>query len=101
MKTRILTAAIGVPLLFILVLLAPEEVAAVVFGLMLSIAVYELLYRTRLIRRPRMVIYSSIAACTIAGLYTLRESKYPTTTSFTMVKSNVSLQRLINANVSS
>ncbi len=62
MKTRILTAAIGVPLLFIIVLIAPEEVAAVVFGLMLSIAVYELLYRTRLIRRPRMVIYSSIAA---------------------------------------
>ena len=62
MKTRILTAAIGVPLLFIIVLITPEEVAAVVFGLMLSIAVYELLYRTRLIRRPRMVIYSSIAA---------------------------------------
>ena len=62
MKTRILTAAIGVPLLFIIVLIAPEEVAAVVFGLMLSIAVYELLYRTRLIRRPRMVIYSSVAA---------------------------------------
>ena len=62
MKTRILTAAIGVPLLFIIVLIAPEEVAAVVFGLMLSIAVYELLFRTRLIRRSRMVIYSCIAA---------------------------------------
>ena len=62
MKTRILTAAIGIPLLFIIVLLAPESVAAVVFGLMLSIGVYELLYRTRLIRRARMVVYSSIAA---------------------------------------
>ena len=62
MKTRILTAAIGLPLLFILVLIAPESVAAVVFGMMLSIAVYELLYRTRLVRRARMVIYSAIAA---------------------------------------
>lgn len=62
MKTRILTAAIGLPLLFILVLIAPEWVAAIVFGLMMSIAVYELLYRTRLIRRARMVVYSAIAA---------------------------------------
>ena len=66
MKTRILAAAVGLPLLFILVLVAPEIVAAIVFGLMLSIAVYELLYRTRLIRRSRMVVYSAIAAFAVA-----------------------------------
>jgi len=62
MKTRILSAAVLVPLLFLVVLVAPEIVAAVIFGILLAIAVYELLYRTRLIRRPRMVVYSAIAA---------------------------------------
>ena len=62
MKTRLLSAAILVPILLLLVLVAPEEVSAVIFGLMLAIAAYELLYRTRLIRRSRMVVYSAIAA---------------------------------------
>ena len=34
MKTRILTAAVGVPLLFILVLWAPEIASALVLGVM-------------------------------------------------------------------
>lgn len=62
MKTRILSAVVLIPLLFLLTLFLPEEVAAVVFGLLLAIGVYELLYRTRLVRRGRLVIYSAIAA---------------------------------------
>jgi len=66
MKTRILAAAVLVPILFLIVLVAPEEVAAVVMGILLAIASYELLYRTGLVRRPRLVIYSSIMAFAIA-----------------------------------
>jgi len=67
MKTRILTAAVLVPILLILVLVAPEGVAAVIFGLMLAIGVYELLYRTRLVRNSRLVIYSAIAALSVSA----------------------------------
>ena len=66
MKTRILTAAVLVPLLLIVVLLAPTEVAAIIFGVMMSIAAYELLYRTGLVRRRRLVLYSAVAAFAVA-----------------------------------
>ena len=66
MKTRIITAAIAIPLLLIILLLAPEIVAAVVFGLLMAIGSYEFLYRTGLCRRMRMVIYSALAAFGLA-----------------------------------
>ena len=54
------------PILFLVVLVAPKEVAAVVLGLLQAIASYELLYRTKLIKRPRLVIYSCLMAFAIA-----------------------------------
>ena len=66
MKTRILTAAVGVPLLFILVLWAPEIVSALVVGVMMAIGAYELLYRTRLVRKGSMVVVSAIAAFAVS-----------------------------------
>ena len=66
MKTRILSAAVLVPLLLLLVLVAPEEVAAILFGLLLSIGAYELLYRTHLVRRSGMVVCSAVAAFAMA-----------------------------------
>ena len=62
MKTRIIAAAILVPLLFLLVLVAPIPMAAVVFGILLAIGVYEFLYRTGLVLRIQLVIYSAVAA---------------------------------------
>ena len=62
MKTRIIAAAVLVPVLFLIVLVAPESAAAAILGVLLAIASYELLYRTGLIKRPRLVIYSSIMA---------------------------------------
>jgi len=62
MKTRIISAAILVPVLLIVILAAPKWVAAVVFGLMLALGAYELLYRTRLVRHVRLVIWSAIMA---------------------------------------
>ena len=65
MKTRIIAAAVLVPILLLLVLVAPEIVAAIVFSLLLAIAAYELLYRTRLVRHTRLVIYCSVMAAAI------------------------------------
>ena len=62
MKTRLLTSAVLVPVLFFLVLVAPKEVAMVVYGLMMSIGSYELLYGTRLVQHPRLVIYAAVMA---------------------------------------
>ena len=62
MKTRILTAAILVPALFIIALALPKMVAAVIFSILLAIAAYELLYRTGLVRHRRLVLYSSVMA---------------------------------------
>lgn len=66
MKTRIITAAILVPILLLVVLVAPKSVAAVVLGVLLAIGAYELLYRTKLIQRPRMVITSAAMAFSVS-----------------------------------
>ena len=62
MKTRIITAAICIPVLLFLLLVAPEIIVTVIFGVLMAIGAYEFLYRTGLVRRPRMVAYSALAA---------------------------------------
>lgn len=70
MKTRILSAAALLPLLLIVVLLLPSVCTAVFVGLMASVAAYELLWRTGLVKNLRLVIYSIVSAmalCLING----------------------------------
>ena len=66
MKTRIMAATVLIPVLLLIVLVAPKEVAAVVIGILMAIASYELLYRTKLVRRTRLVVYSSAMAFAVA-----------------------------------
>ena len=66
MKTRILAAAVLVPALFLIVLVLPKELAAVIMGILQAIASYELLYRTKLVTKPRLVIYCALMAFAIA-----------------------------------
>ena len=66
MKTRIIAAAVLIPVLLLLVLVAPTDLAAVVMGLLLAIGSYEMLYRTRLVQHPRLVIYSAAMAFAVA-----------------------------------
>ena len=66
MKTRVISAAVLVPILFLIVLVAPVSAAAAILGLLLAIAAYELLYRTGLVKQPRLVIYSSVMAFVIS-----------------------------------
>ena len=65
MKTRIIAAAVLVPILLLLVLVAPKIVAAIVFSLLLGVAAYELLYRTKLLRHIRLVVYSCVMAVAV------------------------------------
>ena len=62
MKTRIIAAAVLIPILLVLVLFAPKMFAAVVLAVLMAIGSYELLYRTHLVQHPRLVVYSSIMA---------------------------------------
>ncbi len=65
MKTRIMTAVIGIPLLLMLLLVVDKSIAAVAWGLLLAMAAYELLFGTGLVREPRLVIYSCVMAFSI------------------------------------
>ena len=62
MKTRIMAAVVLIPVLLVLVLAAPKMISAVIFAALLAIGSYELLYRTHLVKHPRLVIYSSVMA---------------------------------------
>ena len=62
MKTRIITAAILVPLLLIILLILPKLITAILFGLLAAIAVYELLMGTGYIKQFRLVAYGMVMA---------------------------------------
>lgn len=62
MKQRVIAALVLVPVLLILILAAPKILAAIVWGLLMMVGVYELLYSTGLVRHPRMVLYSAVMA---------------------------------------
>lgn len=61
MKTRILSAVVLLPLALIMIYALPPVVAAVVVGLAMAIAAYELLYATKLVTNPRLVIYAAVS----------------------------------------
>lgn len=66
MKTRLITAAVLVPALIVLVLVAAKLFSAIVLGLLLAVAAYELLYRTGYIQNIRLLAYSIIMAFAIS-----------------------------------
>ena len=66
MKTRIIAGVSLAAALFLVVLALPKEAAAVIMGILQAIASYELLYRTKLVTHPRLVIYCAAMAFAIA-----------------------------------
>ncbi|MBQ8359910.1 MAG: phosphatidate cytidylyltransferase [Oscillospiraceae bacterium] len=62
MKTRVIAAAVLLPLLLAIVLAAPKIYTAILFGLMAVIAAYELLMGTGLVKHPRLCIYAMVSA---------------------------------------
>lgn len=62
MKTRILAAAVLLPLLLFVVLVLPKVCTAVLFSLMAAIAAYELMQGTKLVTHFRLTIYAMILA---------------------------------------
>ena len=66
MKTRIIAAAFLVPALLLLVLVLPKGIAAIVMGILQAMASYELLYRTRLVTKPRLVVMCAVMSFALA-----------------------------------
>ena len=66
MKTRILVAAIGLPLLLAVVLLLPTVGTAILVAAMSILAVYELMIGAGLVRHLRIFIYSCLMAMMIS-----------------------------------
>ena len=62
MKTRIITAAVLVPLLLLVLYAAPKIVTVILFSLLCAFSAVELLYNTGLVKHFRLVIYTVIAA---------------------------------------
>ena len=62
MKTRIIAAVALLPLLLLIVLVAPKVCTAVLFGAMASVAAYELLTGTGLVKELRLNIYAMVMA---------------------------------------
>ncbi len=62
MKTRIIAAAVLLPLLLIVVLALPKVFTAIVFGAAGALAAYELLYATGLVKHPRLIAYAAVSA---------------------------------------
>lgn len=65
MKTRLISAAVLLPVLVLLLLAAPKIITVTVWALMLAVAAYELLYRTGLVTEIRLVVYSCVMAAAI------------------------------------
>ena len=71
MKTRIVAAVALLPLLLLIVLLAPKVCTAILFGAMAAIGAYELLTGTGLVKHLRLNVYAMIMAfwcCLWCGL---------------------------------
>ena len=66
MKTRIIAAAVLLPLLLIIVLALPTIWTAILFGVLAAIAAFELLWGTGLVKHPRLIAYSAIMALLVA-----------------------------------
>lgn len=62
MKTRLLSAAVLLPVMFLSIWVLPKIITAILVGAFAAIAAYELLYRTGFVRHVRLVAYSVAAA---------------------------------------
>jgi phosphatidate cytidylyltransferase len=62
MKTRIVTAAVLVPLLLLFLIVLPIPCTVVLFGVLGAIGAYELLVGTGLVKQLRLVVYAAVFA---------------------------------------
>lgn len=62
MKTRLISAAILLPICFLIVWVLPKAFCAIAVAILCAVMVYELLKRTGLVPHTRLVVYTMLAA---------------------------------------
>lgn len=62
MRKRVITAAVLVPVLLLVLFVAPKILAAIMVSLLSALAAYELLTGTGLVRHVRLLAYSAVCA---------------------------------------
>ena len=67
MKTRILVAVAGIPLLLVVLLALPSYATAILLAAMCVVAVYELLYRTSVVSQKSIVFASCLMAVAVTA----------------------------------
>lgn len=65
MKTRIIAAAIGLPLLLLIVLALPSVATAILVAAMCALAAWELLFAAGFLRNVRILIYTCLAVAAV------------------------------------
>ena len=68
MKTRVLAAAVLLPLLLIVLIALPPIVAGILLALACAVGAYELLWGTRLVKHLRLIAYTMVAAA-VTGIW--------------------------------
>jgi phosphatidate cytidylyltransferase len=62
MKTRIISAAVLLPITFLIIWVLPKAVCAIAVAALCALMVYELLHRSGLVRHTRLLVYTMLAA---------------------------------------
>ena len=62
MKTRIISAAILLPICFLIIWVLPKAVCAIAMAVLCAFMAYELLKRTELVPHTRLIVYTMLAA---------------------------------------
>lgn len=75
MKARIITAVVAIPLLLLVLLVLPSWVMAAILAVANAIAAWELLWGTGLVKHPRLVAYTAVAAAGV-GIWCYFGSPY-------------------------
>lgn len=65
MLTRILAAAVGLPVLLVIVLLLPPIGTAILFALACAVGAYEMLWRTGILKHKRIVVYTIMMSAAV------------------------------------
>ena len=65
MKSRLIVAAVGVPLVLLVIIVLPKIAMAILLAAMCALAVHELLWTTGLLRHARIVLYTMLLAAFI------------------------------------
>ena len=65
MKSRLLVAAVGIPLLLVILLACPKIITALALAFLCAVGAREMLFTTGILKHPRMLLYSMLIALLI------------------------------------